>query len=61
MRPAAFGGLSNSPVNQPESSTAQGPKVVVKKPPRKFLFTIQTAFIKVTTCYIVDKTDLCVD
>lgn len=37
----ASGGLSNLLVSLPESSTAQGLKVVVKKPPRKFLFSIQ--------------------
>ncbi|KAF2582684.1 hypothetical protein F2Q68_00006502 [Brassica cretica] len=37
----ADGGLNNLLVIQPESSTALGLKVLVKKPPRKFLLSIQ--------------------
>ncbi|CAN6856734.1 unnamed protein product [Brassica oleracea var. botrytis] len=42
MQLVASGGLNNLLVSQPESSTAPGLKVVVKKPPRTFLFQTNT-------------------
>lgn len=47
----ASGGFSNSPVSLPESSTTQGLKVVIKKLPRKIIFSIQNK-------YLIEETNL---
>ncbi|WZZ28095.1 hypothetical protein YC2023_011496 [Brassica napus] len=49
-------GLNNLMVSQPESSTALGLKVVVKKPPRKFLLSIQNNTSLKTLASVISTT-----
>ncbi|CAF2143137.1 unnamed protein product [Brassica napus] len=56
MQLVASGGLNNLLVSQPESSTAPGLKVVVKKPLHTFLFqtnTSSTTLASILTFWIV--------